>query len=200
MTFTLDGLLKMAWRTVTNPREGAEEVLALGIPRQALWPALLLVVVLSMILSVLTNAVLEASGDPAREDIFANPLALGVIEVGFLVLIAAAIYVIGRNMGGRGSFEEGLLLVIWLQFILVCASALQLGALMISGFIAVLISFASVVLFLWLLTHFVAVVHGFRSLAQVFVMILVSMIGISFVLVMVLAILGIDVPMPSEGA
>jgi hypothetical protein len=49
MTLTLNGLLGMVWRTVRNPREGATEVLSLGVPREALWPALALVVVLSIL-------------------------------------------------------------------------------------------------------------------------------------------------------
>ena len=51
----------MARDTVSNPREGAETVLALGLPRQALWLAFALVVVLSMLLGDIRE-VFEARG------------------------------------------------------------------------------------------------------------------------------------------
>ena len=46
-------------------------------------------------------------------------------------------------------------------------------------------------MFLWLLTNFVAVLHGFRSLGMVFVMIVVSAFAVTFVLSIVMSILGI---------
>ena len=49
-------------------------------------------------------------------------------------------------------------------------------------------------LFFWLLTNFVAELHGFGSLVQVFLMIILSIISIAFVLSVVLSIIGIAVP------
>ena len=64
MTLTLNNLVAMAWRSVKNPREGATEVLSLGIPREALWPALALVVVLSILLANVAGLLL--AGDAGR--------------------------------------------------------------------------------------------------------------------------------------
>jgi hypothetical protein len=47
---------------------------------------------------------------------------------------------------------------------------------------------------MWLLTNFVAVIHGFRSLGQVFVMILVSLFVLAFVLSILLTLVGVTVP------
>ena len=193
MTLTMNGLLAMAWRTVRNPREGATEILSLGIPREALWPALVLVVVLSILLAQLTS--LMMTGDVGMQEMPVGPAATGFIQLLLLVVMVFAIFWIGRSMGGTGSFEETILLVAWLQFVMVCIQAAQAVALMLfPTIVATLIGMAGLVLFLWLLTNFIAVLHGFSSLFQVLVMILVSAFGIAFGLSIILTLIGVTVP------
>ncbi len=87
-----------------------------------------------------------------------------------------------------------LLLMIWLQFILLCLQVIQTVLLLVSTQMASLVAIVSVVLFLFLLTHFVAVVHGFQSLGKVFFMILASVIGLALGLSIILAFLGVSIP------
>jgi hypothetical protein len=192
MTLTLNGLIAMAWRTVKNPRQGATELLSLGIPREALWPALALVVVLSILLAQMTS--LLVTGGMGMAGMPVGPAATGFIQLLLLVVMIFAVFWIGRSMGGTGSFEEAVLLVAWLQFIMVCLQVVQAVALLILPPVAGLIGIAGLFLFLWLLTNFVAVLHGFSSLIQVFVMILVSAFGIAFGLSIILTLIGVTVP------
>ena len=192
MTLTLNGLIAMAWRTVKNPREGATELLSLGIPREALWPALVLVVVLSILLAQMTS--LLVTGGMGMAGMPVGPAATGFIQLLLLVVMVFSIFWIGRSMGGTGSFEETILLVAWLQFVMVCLQVVQAVALLILPPVAGLIGIAGLVLFLWLLTNFVAVLHGFSSLIQVFLMILVSAFGIAFGLSIILTLIGVTVP------
>jgi hypothetical protein len=182
----------MAWRTVKNPREGAVEVLSLGIPREALWPALALVVVLSIILANLAALLLAGEAGAAMP---VGPAATGFIQLALLVVMVFAVFWIGRAMGGTGSFEESILLVAWLQFVMVCLQVVQTGVLLISTPIAEIFGLLGTALFLWLLTNFVAVLHGFGSLFRVFVMILVSAFGIAFGLSILLTLIGVTMPM-----
>lgn len=192
MTLTLNNLVAMAWRSVKNPREGAAEVLALGIPREALWPALALVVVLSILLA--NVAALLFAGDAAAA-MPVGPAATGFIQLALLVVMVFAVFWIGRAMGGTGSFEESVLIVAWLQFIMVCLQVVQAGILVVSTSVAEIFGLLGVLLFLWLLTNFVAVLHGFSSLFQVFVMILISAFGIAFGLSIILTLIGVTMPM-----
>lgn len=191
MTLTLNGLIAMAWRTVRNAREGATEVLSLGVPREALWPALALVVTLSILLAQIAS--LLTTGNPGAM-MPVGPIAMGFVQLLLLVVMVFAIYWIGRSMGGTGSFEETILLVAWLQFIMVCLQVVQTVALLLLPFVAGIIGLLALGLFLWLLTNFVAVLHGFASFLQVFVMILVSAFGIAFGLSIILTIIGVTVP------
>lgn len=194
MTFTFTQVLALAGRTVQNPREGASEVLSLGLPRDALWTAVALVVVLSILLSQFSALMMGASGAAPMAGIRISPVMGGLVQLGLLVGMALAIHLVGRAMGGSGSFPEALLLMAWLQFIMICVQVVQLLAILVIPPLTGIIFILGLVLFLWLLTNFVAVLHGFRSLAQVFVMILVTAFAIAFFLSLVLTILGVTVP------
>ncbi|MBT8457368.1 MAG: YIP1 family protein [Rhodobacteraceae bacterium] len=197
MTFTLNQLLAMVGRSIQNPREGAAEVLSLGIPREALWLILLIVVVLSVVLAQLTTILVGGGGGPMFDGLLASPLVTGGIQLALLVIMIAAVFFVGRAFGGTGSFEESMLLMSWLQFIMVCIQVVQTLAMLIMPPLAGLIGIAALVLFFWLMTNFVAVLHGFRSLGQVFVMIIVSGFAIAFFASIVLTILGVGMPMPT---
>lgn len=198
MTLTFNHVLAMVGRSITNPREGAEEVLALGIPREALWIILAIVVVLSILIAQATTLFAAPSND-IMSGFLQNPLVTGFIQMALLIVMIVAVHWVGRAMGGRGSFEESMLLMSWLQFIMVCLQAVQTLSLFLLPPFAGLIGIAALVLFFWLLTNFIAVLHGFASLAQVFVMILVSGFAIAFVFSLVLTFLGVTMPMTDGG-
>ncbi|MEL6643600.1 MAG: Yip1 family protein [Pseudomonadota bacterium] len=198
MTLTFNQVLAMVGRSITNPREGAEEVLALGVPREALWLILAIVVVLSILIAQITSLFSAPSND-IMGGFLQNPLITGIIQMGLLIIMIFSVHWVGRAMGGRGSFEEATLLMSWLQFIMVCLQLLQTLSLLILPPFAGLIGIAALVLFFWLLTNFVAVLHGFNSLAQVFVMILVSGFAIAFLFSLVLTVLGVTMP-TTDGA
>lgn len=194
MTLSLQTLLPMVWRTIKNPREGAEEVLALGVPREALWSLLLLVLVLSIILGQITTLLIASASGVTIGGPLANPMITGVLQLALLLVTIFAIHLIGRSFGGTGNLGETILLVAWLQFVMVCIQVVQTAFMLILPTVGSLLGIVGLVLFLWLLTNFVAVIHGFRSLGQVFVMILVSMFVMAFALSILLTLAGVTVP------
>jgi hypothetical protein len=189
---SLGPLLRMARDTVANPREGAETVLALGLPRRALWLAFALVIVLSMLLGDILYLVAEIpQGGPLTGPLGESPFIMGLLQAGFLYLMAHAITRIGGLFGGTGRFDEALTLVIWLQFIFLCVQVVQLIALIALPPVAGLITILAMGLFLWLLVNFIAALHGFTSLGLVFVMTILSAFALLFCLSLVLTLLGI---------
>lgn len=188
---SLNALLRLARDTVSNPQEGASTVLSFAPPMRALWLMFALVVVLSLFLG---EVVLLVSG-PLEEGpltgAYSSPLALGLIQAATLLVTVHAMHRIGVWFGGTGSFEEAFILMIWLQFILLCAQVVQLAAMILLPPLAVIILLLSIGLVLWLFVNFVAVLHGFTSLGMVFFMTLASAFAILFLLSLVLSILGI---------
>lgn len=195
---SLADLLGMVMRTLQSPREGAHEVLAIGVPREAIWIIIAIVVVISAFMGQLVG--LLAGGDQTLGGIFGSPLVSGILQLLAILLTIGAVYGIGRAMGGTGSLVDAAILVSWLQFVMICVQVVQVVALVIVPPLAGLIFLAALGLFLWILTEFVAVLHEFKSRAQVFIMIVVSAFTIAFLASIVLTILGLGIPVPAGEA
>lgn len=195
MSNILTSLLSLARDTVRDPKEGARRVLALPLPPRAAWDGLALVLILSLLLAYLTTMLLGGSSDPLLPGFAHSPLLAAVIQAGMLVVMIGAIHGVGRMMGGSGTLEGAVRLTAWLQFIMLVLQVIQVVFLLVLPGVVGLIGLLSVGLMLWLLTNFIAVLHGFRSLMAVFMMILATTFALSFVLVLLLALFGVSPPM-----
>ncbi len=193
LDLTVSGLMSAALHTVRNPREGATAVMNAGYPTPILWMMLAAVVAVSIVLG--QGSLLMTAGLPEGLPglYLGNPLLMWMVQIGLLVVMVYAVHHVGRMMGGIGAFEDALALIVWLQFMMACVQVLQTLALFLAPPVADLVGIVALILFLWLLTHFVAVLHGFQSLGLVFVMILMTAFGITFVLSLILAMVGIGV-------
>ncbi|MBF9042040.1 hypothetical protein HKCCE4037_01770 [Rhodobacterales bacterium HKCCE4037] len=181
-------LLTMVRDTISDPKAGAEAILALNLPRAALWLAFALTIVLSMIMGELVMLIVGAPEDGPLTG--QTAVVMGLLQGAILFVGVHAITHIGRLFGGTGSFDGALALVTWLQFIFLVLQALQLVTALIVPPMAAIVSLLAILLFFWLLSHFITVLHGFSSVGQVFLMTLLSFIGIIFTLSLVLTILG----------
>lgn len=190
----LGTLLGMAWISVRDPRRAARWVMSFDLPRTARWQALLLVVILSAIFAQLAVTLFLRAEAVVFGGLLLNPWTTSIIQMTILVIAVFAIYWIGHAVGGTGRFGDAILLVAWLQFCMICLQLAQTAAMLILPPLASMIGIAGFVLFFWLLTHFVAELHGFTSLGQVFVMIVVSLLALVFGLSLILTLIGITVP------
>ena len=188
MEASLATLLSLARLTLHNPREGAARVLALALPIPARWAALALMAVLSTLLIHLTFAMQPADILGFFGEALTSPLRMAMLQAVFMLVSVVAIYQIGRWRGGRGRFEDALILVVWLQFLLLGLQTAQLLVSLVLPLLADLIGLATLALFFWWLTNFVAELHGFKSLVLVFVGVLVTLVFMVLVLAFVLAI------------
>jgi len=103
------------------------------------------------------------------------------------------IYWIGRAMGGKGGFSDTILLVAWMQFVVVCLQIVQLGVFLLAKPLAGLVDIAASVVSLWILTNFVAELHGFRSIGKVLLMIIISLFGVAFAVSIIVTAIGFSV-------
>lgn len=191
MDLTLPALAALVRESIADPRAAARRVLALPVPAEARWMLLALVVVVSVILTQLALW-LFGMADPSAGPV--SPLLSGGLQAAVLVVIVAAVDRIGRLFGGRGSFADALLLVTWLQVVMIALQLVQLLVLILVPPLGGLVTLASLVIFFWVFTGFVAELHGFASRGQVFVVILMSLFLLSFLVATVLAMLGITPP------
>lgn len=185
MTLTFGAILQLARFTAQSPREGARAVMALNLPGEARWVALALVAIGAALLTSVSIALLPAEVRDLVGGDLPSPLVSAGLQMAALLLLVVTIHRVGRWRGGSGSFTDALLLVGWLQFILLCVQAMQLVTQLVMPLVSEIIGIAGIALFFWLLTNFVAELHGFRSLGRVFVGILMTMFALSFVLALV---------------
>lgn len=186
MNLTLANLLQMARFTVQSPREGARMVMALNVPVEARWVALALMAVGSAMLTALSLALLPPEVMALAGPQLPRPLVSAGLQLCALVVAVHATYRIGKWRGGHGSFADALLLIVWLQFILLILQAAQLLAQVLLPPLSDLIGLAGIALFFWLMTNFVAELHGFQSLLSVFLGILATTFLFGLVLAMLL--------------
>lgn len=187
MDLTLRGLLAMARDTVADPRAGARRIMAIDLNLRERWLALALMAVISTLLTHLSFALAPAAARAFLDDAMASPLRTAVIQSVALFAGTLAVYRLGQARGGTGSLADAISLMAWLQFILLLAQVAQVLAEVLVPPLAQVIGVAAVALFFWLLTHFVAELHGFRSLGATFVGVLLGMVALAFALALLLA-------------
>lgn len=192
---TLTGrITALAELTLRDPRQAVSDLLAEAVPLQARVLGLFLVSVLAAALSSIQIGVQAVSVDPLIVALTANPLRAAVLQSVSLGLTVLMIHGIGRAFGGRGNLPDALLIVVWLQFLMLGAQLLQLVTELLSPALAGVVALLSLGLFLWLMTSFIAALHGFRSLGLVFIGLIASALGFGFVIVVaVVAMLGPEV-------
>jgi hypothetical protein len=195
-------LIALARQSVTDPRGAARALTARPLPPPVLVDALALVAVLGGIVGTLFSMlVLSVPAPPeitpeeltrARENM-AGPFRQTVVQAGGMVLVALAIWGIGRMFGGTGGLRDTIAVTIWLSALALAIQVALILLLMVLPPLGVLALIAAAILNLWLLTNFVAELHGFGSAWNV----LFAMIGVAFALALLLAILA---PLAAPGA
>lgn len=133
-------------QTLTAPRDAAARILALDLPRDWLWTALVLMGVLN---GLVYSVVLQIGGPgeggaaPMMPAALQSPLAFTMFLIGALVLTIVVLSWVGQLMGGKAAVKDILALIAWLQLLrLVVQLALivLMLALPLAGLILVLVA------------------------------------------------------------
>lgn len=146
-----------------EPRRVAGWLLAqrLGLLPAAM--ALGLSVVLTAGLSYLSYQMFPAELPPEWLDMIQNPLKLAITQ-GLVLLVMAMLGTgIGRLFQGQGRFEDAVILLAWVEFLMLALQVVQMFFLHILPGFAQALGVFGIVFSLWLLANFLAELHGFRS-------------------------------------
>ena len=161
---TAAALGQLAVDTIRTPREVARRLIDLQLPRDALWTALALVVVLNAALYSLSNMMAPPPDDLAVPIVAPVPFAL-FLAAGLVGTIYALWYV-GRTLGGEGSLGDVMVLLVWLQALRLVVQAALLVLVPLSPVLSSLVVLAAAVIGFWILLNFIDVAHGYRSLLK----------------------------------
>jgi hypothetical protein len=185
----MDQIVALARLTLNDPRKGVRALLAMDVPLPARTAGLVLVAVSSALLFHLGFLILPAGDDALAQFMSQSPIRTAIIQWLILAATVFCIYRIGRAFGGQGSLTDALLLVIWLQLIMLGVQLVQLLSLLFLAPLAGLISLAGFVLFFWLLTSFIAELHGFASRWLVLAGVIASGFAIATALAVILSLI-----------
>ena len=186
MDLSLQTLLSLARFTVQNPREGARMVMAADLPMPARWVALALMAVVSAILAHLAFALMPMEAREAMTGAMSSPVTSALMQGALMLAAVFVIHWVGRWRGGTGRFEDALILMIWLQFILLILQVVQIVTQVLIPPASVLVGYASVGIFMWLISNFVAELHGFSSVLMTFWGVLLTLLAVGFFLALLL--------------
>lgn len=176
-------LISIAREAYRDPREAAVRLLSLGLPGAAVWPAFGVIILVSVLVGGIGDTIAPpAAGQPVSY--FLLCVLLGVIFLAF----AVGVWKIGEAFGGKGSFEETMIVGIFFQAVLLPLQAVHLALAIVvpgvAGLFGILLLFYGV----WVNVNFIDALHGFASFGKSLgVLILASFVAaIALLLVIVL--------------
>lgn len=188
-------LVNLVEMTMREPRAAARRILDLRLERQVIWLGFALVVSVSAALAWLTVAAMPEGGQAFMIDPSSSPMSLVLLQGGTLLLMSGAMSAGGQIFGGTGNFLDALTLAVWIELMLAGLQGVQLFLLLVAPPFSALLGIAGILAFFWVLTHFVAELHGFTHRGKV----LAGIVG-GFFLVGIVLLTVIGAPVPVAGA
>ncbi len=177
-------LSNLAVLTLTKPAEAARRLMDMKPGREVLWLAFFLAVVLNCMVQLGIDTLVQVSDADGLTEPDPVPLIL-LKSAGAMMLSILAFLYVGRLFGGTASFDDMMVLTIWLQFLQVAALLVSLLVGLALPFFVLPLTLAIALLSLYITLHFLNEAHQLGSLGKSFVVILLSgLIAVPFVLML----------------
>jgi hypothetical protein len=198
MNFTeLKGLIGLTFR---DPQQAARILIAQGWPLSARWMGLVLAISVSAILAYLSAQIFPApdlGGEMAPVlNLTYTPMALAGMQLVAITLAAGLMSGVGRMFGGRGSFEDALLLTVWIEVMLLLVQVVQVLLSLVVPGVAGMLGIAAIAMFLWLTVQFTKELHGFTSNLKVTLGLFGTALAAGFLLSFIAAAFGLFPEVP----
>ncbi len=177
--------------TVQNPRAAARHLMGWQLPLSTVWLGMALMAVVSALLSTLSFLLAPAQSEPSMIEpsilaMLQNPLQVAVLQAVVMVIMAMLVQGVGRMFGGQGNFADALVLIAWTEALLCVLQLAQIALTVVSPSLAAAIGLFGMVLFVWVLSNFIAEMHSFASAGKVLFGIIGTVLAISVLLAIVL--------------
>ena len=163
--------------TITTPAEAARQVLALRLPGNAAWVALLAVAAINALVYGLSDVLMPVPEDAVV--IFElPPLGYFGLLVPALVMSVYAFLVAGRWLGGQGDLQDMLALVTWLQFVRAIVQAVAFVLQVIFPLASLLLALVALIWGLWITANFIDQGHRLGSPFKAFGVMILAGLGV----------------------
>jgi len=195
---TFDDFKALVRLTLRNPEQGAQLLMAQGLPMSVRWMALFLAVSVSGLLAYLA-AVLFPIPDAEVPPMYAlvqQPLVLAAMQLVAIVVGAGLMTGVGRLFGGFGVFADALLLSVWIEVMLLIVQVGQIVLSLVIPAFASMLGIVAIAMFLWLTVQFTKALHGFSSGPKVLLGLFATLLAMGFMMSFFAASFGLLPEMP----
>ncbi|WP_108816051.1 YIP1 family protein [Loktanella sp. Alg231-35] len=191
MNVTFQSWMQAVWTTIMEPSATAEQALTFQVPRNALWSALALTAVLN-VLFVVTLQYISSTPIAMQDQILpATPFGYLAMVGIFLVTFVFALSHLGRMLGGGGTLDGTLTIMVWFQAVSLTLEAVQMVLVLISPAIAALFGMLALGALIWCFINFIKVLHGFDNLIKTAVVVAMALIATALLSSIFLTVFGI---------
>lgn len=196
MTVDFQTWMRAVWTSIMEPSDMARKVVAVDVPRSALWTGLALVAVVNVILITVLQ-MLTPAPVAFQEQVFAmQPFSYAAIIGIFLVMFVYGTFYVGQMLGGSGTLGGTLAIIVWFQSVSLTLEVIQVLLVLISPAIASLFGLLSLGALVWCFVNFVNVLHGFENLGKAIAAVVLALLATGLAAGILMALLGIG---PSGG-
>ena len=182
-------LVPLAQTSIRDPQSGARAVLAMGLPRDVLWTALALVAIANAFIVLL---VVNTSSSTMPLPGYVNaPIALFLLIAGLMVVYVHAMYWAGLAIGGKGSLDGVLAVLVWFQAL---RAAAQFAVVIVSlafPAMGLILSLVVAIWGFWIFLNFVAAALNFKSIGHSLLTLIIAGVGLILGLGILLSVIGL---------
>ncbi|WP_210529762.1 YIP1 family protein [Rubellimicrobium arenae] len=182
-------LLVLIRDSLAAPGEVASRLLSLRPGLAAVVQAAALVSILdALLLGALTGGAFVI---PLPDgDVILDPFTHAALLGASLLISAVALFVGGRVLGGRGQFEQALLVVAWLELLAIVIQVAQLLFSILLPPVAPILALAGLFLLIWCVVQFTRVLHGFGGFGRTILALLLGAIVVGIALTILMSVVG----------
>lgn len=178
-------LISIAREAYANPREAAVRLLSLGVPMNATWLGFVVVILVSVVVGGLGDMVAPPELGFSIS-YFMMTMLLAIIFLSF----ATGVWKAGQAFGGKGSFEESLLIGVFFQAVLLPFQILQLLLVIALPGLAGIYAIGLLIYGIWINAMFVDALHGFASFGRSLLVLFLGSLVAAVALMITIALFG----------
>jgi Yip1 domain len=187
-------LRRLILESLTQPKIAAHRLLGLSFPRDVMFQMAMVAAIISTIAQTFLLYAYAGLAEQAPEvaDIDTErlrPLLSAIMQLAQIYFIAFCIEKFGKMFGGQGTFESAVLMTTFLSFMSAGWFVVLLLSIHISPTMALVVLLAMIYWSFWATANFVAVLHGFQSVLNTLVGVIVFGLFIALIVLIVSGII-----------
>jgi len=178
--------------TLRQPEQAARVVLGFGLARVEWLLALTLMTVLNAIIFSVFYQMTKSGLAPNAifPQAYQSPALYALLTGGLSLLTVLALLWTGRALGGRGSLEDILAVITWLQVIRFALQSVVLVLLFVMPMLAGMLAILGNLWGLWVLISFINAAHDFNNMGRASAVLVIAVVGGLFGLTIIIALIG----------